>query len=68
MIIVVVDRLSKFIHFGAFSSNYTATSVAEFFLEQVIRLHGYPSSITSDRDKKITSKFWKEINNLNGLN
>lgn len=66
VIIVVVDRLSKFSHFGALKSSYTASSVADYFINSIIRLHGYPKSITSDRDKVFTSKFWKELNRLNG--
>ena len=49
MILVLVDRLSKYIHFCALSHPYTASSVAQIFLDQIFRLHGMPSSIVSDR-------------------
>lgn len=66
VIIVVVDRLSKGCHLGALPANYNASMVAEFFVKEIIRLHGYPNSIVSDRDKVFTSRFWKELNKLSG--
>lgn len=50
VIIVVVDRMSKFCHFGALSSKYTTTSVAEYFVSNIIKLHGYPLAVTLDRE------------------
>lgn len=61
MIVVVVDRLTKYTHLGSLSTDYSSTSVAEFFIKQIIRLHGIPKTIVSDRDKVFLSKFWKEI-------
>lgn len=60
MIIVVVNRLSKSCHLGALPSNYNAQMVAEFFVKEIIRLHGYPNSIVSDRDKIFTSRLWNK--------
>nr|GEV59462.1 hypothetical protein [Tanacetum cinerariifolium] len=45
---VIVDRLSKFSHFIALPSQYTATTLAAIFLKDIYRLHGIPSSITSE--------------------
>ena len=61
MILVVVDHLSKYSHFCALSHPYTASSVAQIFLDQIFRLHGLPSSIVSDRDATFTSHFWTEL-------
>jgi len=57
VIIVVVDRLSKSCHLEALPTNYTDSMVAEFFVQEVVRLHGYPNSIVSDRDRVFLSKF-----------
>lgn len=40
--------------------------VANFFVQNIIRLHGIPSSIVSNRDKVFTSSFWQEIHRLSG--
>lgn len=61
VILVVVDRLSKYSHFCALSHPYTASSVAQIFMDQIFRLHGLPSSIVSDRDATFTSHFWTEL-------
>ena len=61
MILVVVDRLSKYSHFYALSHPYIASSVAQIFLDQIFHLHGMPSSIVSDSDATFTSHFWIEL-------
>ena len=58
---VVVDRLTKFAHFFAISSKYSAAKVAELFFREVFRLHGLPKTIVSDRDSKFTGAFWQEL-------
>lgn len=59
VIMVVVGRLMKFGHFIAMKADYTSKSVAELFMTHVVKLHGIPISIVSDRDKVFTSQFWK---------
>lgn len=61
VILVVVDRFSKYAHFVALSHPYTPASVAKLFLENIVKLHGYPSGIMTDRDPIFTSSFWKEL-------
>jgi hypothetical protein len=48
---VVVDRLTKFAHFFAISSEYKEAQVADFFFKEIFRLHGLSKNIVSDRDK-----------------
>jgi hypothetical protein len=61
VILVVVDRFTKYAHFMALKHPYTATSMARIFFNNVVKLHGLPKTIVSDRDKVFTSSFWKEL-------
>lgn len=66
VIVVVIDRLSKYGHLGALPANYTSTGVAGFFISEIVRLHGVPRTITSDRDKVFQNRFWKELLSRSG--
>lgn len=50
VIMVVVDRLSKYAHFVPVKHPYTAASIAQLFMDHIVKLHGLPHSIVSDRD------------------
>ena len=50
VILTVVDRFSKYAHFIALGHPYTATTIARAFFDGIVRLHGFPLSIVSDRD------------------
>lgn len=65
-ILVMVDRLSKYNHFLLLKHSYTAKNVAALFVTEVVRLHGIPKSILSDRDPIFLSIFWKELFKLQG--
>ncbi|KAK2452021.1 putative mitochondrial protein [Trifolium repens] len=58
---VIVDRLTKSAHFIAFKTGTLIPKLAEIYVEQVVKLHGIPSSIVSDRDPRFTSRFWESL-------
>ena len=60
-IFMVVDRLSKYAHFMSLSHLVTTKSMADKFVQGVVKLHGMPKSIMSDRDPIFISKFWQEF-------
>ena len=61
VIMVVVDRLTKYAHFRALSHPFKASTVATAFMETIQKLHGNPKIIVSDRDPIFTGNFWKEL-------
>ncbi|XP_020532207.1 uncharacterized protein LOC110008552, partial [Amborella trichopoda] len=54
---VVVDRFTKSAHFLPVKVTYTVDQYADLYVKEIVRLHGVPKSIVSDRDPKFTSKF-----------
>ena len=58
---VVVDRLTKSAHFIPVRTDYSLDKLAELYVSQIVRLHGVPISIVSDRDPRFTSRFWKKL-------
>jgi hypothetical protein len=63
-ILVVVDKLSKAMTLIPTNSTVSAQKVAQIFLKDEYRLHGFPRNIISDRDVTFTGKFWQELHRL----
>lgn len=58
---VIVDRLSKYVHFIALIHPMTAVGLAKVFIDQFYCLYGAPVDIVSDHDPLHISHFWKEF-------
>jgi hypothetical protein len=54
---VIVDRRTKTAHFLPIKMNYNMDRLAELYIKEIVRLHGVPVSIVSDRDPRFTSRF-----------
>ena len=54
---VIVDRLTKSAHFILVKVTYNAEKLAKIYISEIVRLHGVPLSIISDRGTQFTSKF-----------
>lgn len=60
-ILVVVDKLTKCVHFLPLRHPYTATKVAELFVDNIFKLHSMPEALVSDRDPVFTSHFRQSV-------
>ena len=60
-LLVMVDYLTKMMVLRPTHGTATAVDTASIFVDSVVRLHGLPRVIVSDRDTKFTSNFWKEV-------
>ncbi|KAA3469597.1 Retrotransposable element Tf2 [Gossypium australe] len=58
---VVVDKLTKSAHFILVQVDYSLDKLADLYVVEIVRLHGVPLSIISDRDLRFTSRFWEKL-------
>ena len=62
----MIDQLTSQVHLLPTTMMVTARGITWLILKEVVRLHGIPESIVSNRDTKSTSIFWKELHRLMG--
>ena len=58
---VLVDRLTKSAYFLPVKTICNADKLANLYVNEIVRLHGVPVSIVSDRDSKFVSRFWQSL-------
>ena len=58
---VIVDRLTKSAHFLPIKETDKLEKLTRTYLREIVRLHGVPISIISDRDSRFTSRFWQSL-------
>ena len=58
---VIVDRLTKVARFVPMKNTWGAKQLADAYVREIVRLHGVPRTIVSDRDPKFLSRFWEKL-------
>ena len=64
---VIMDKLTKSAHFIPVSMRYKMERLTKLYIREVVRLHGIPLSIVSDRDLRFTSQFWTSLHEVLGI-
>jgi hypothetical protein len=63
---VIVDKLTKTTHFIPVRVKYSLEKLTKLYIWEIVRLHGVPESIVSDKDPRFTSRFWKSLQEAMG--
>lgn len=63
---VIIDRLTKSAHFLPIRQTDPVEKLAKLYVSEIVRLHGVPKSIVSDRDGRFTSRLWKKVQDAMG--
>ena len=58
---VIVDQLTESARFISFRVEQSTEALAEKYMQEIVRLHGVPVSIVSDRDTRFVSRFWDDL-------
>ncbi|GJS00289.1 putative reverse transcriptase domain-containing protein [Tanacetum coccineum] len=58
---VIVDRLTKSVHFLPMREDYKMDRLDKLYLNEIVARHGVPILIISDRDSRFTSRFWQSM-------
>jgi hypothetical protein len=63
---VIIDRLTKVVHFILVKTTFGGATLARIYLKEIVRLHGIPRRIVSDKRTQFTSKFWLSVQQAMG--
>lgn len=63
---VVICRLTSGVHLIPLQTTIRASGLSWLFIKEIVRLHGLPDSIVSDRDARFTSRWWQEVHRVLG--
>ena len=61
VIMLIVDRLTKYAHFIPVKHPYTALQIAQLFMDNIVKLHGLPKAFVTNKDIVSVSQFWKQL-------
>ena len=64
---VILCRFTALVHLIPLRTTMTAAELVPLFMSNIVRLHGLPKTIVSDRDPKFMSLFWTELHHLLGI-
>ena len=56
---MIIDRFSQAVHFIPLTKLPSASETAQLLVQHVVRLHGIPTDIVSNRGPQFTARFWK---------
>jgi hypothetical protein len=63
---VIVDRLTKTAYFIAVHTTYSVQQYAEIYMDQIVRMHGIPKTIISNRGTQFVARFWEQLHECLG--
>jgi hypothetical protein len=64
---IIVDRLTKTTHFIEVHTTYSVQQYVELYMDQIVRLHGIPNTIISNRGTQFVAHFWEQLHECLGI-